>query len=94
MISEIADWARLVNLVLCAAVIAGMAVNWQVFARATRGWQMLSLAMGALVGSALIGTVETLIYDRPAPGIRTYLITLALGWALVAMILIRRDRRR
>lgn len=86
-----ADWARLVNLLLGALVVAGMVIQRRRFLRADRSEMFLRSAVGAFVAFSMVGSWETLIDPDPAPGIRSFLLTLALCWLLLSMWLDRRD---
>lgn len=86
-----ADYARLVNLILGAACLLGMVVQRRRFLAADRSEMFLRSAVGAFLAFSMVGTWETLTDPDPAPGIRSFLLTLALGWLLLSMWLDRRD---
>ena len=86
-----ADWARLGNLFLGALVVVGMVAQRNRFLHADRSEMFLRAAVGAFVAFSMVGTWETLTDPDPAPGIRSFLLTLALGWLLLSMWLDRRD---
>lgn len=92
VIESTADVFRVLNLALCVAVAASMAFCWRAYLASPRDEQFLRLSVGAYTVALTIGTVETLIHT-PAPGVRTYLFTLALVWSLLAIWLERRDNR-
>lgn len=87
-----ADVVRLINLALCALCTTAMAWDWREFRRRPRADQMLRCAVGAFVIGSAIASWETVLDPSPAPGIRTYLICIALSWLLLSILLDRRDR--
>ena len=86
-----ADYARLLNLILGAACVLGMVVQRQRFLHVTRSEMFLRSAVGAFLLFSIVGTWESLAGPDPAPGIRSFLLTFALGWLLLSMWLDRRD---
>lgn len=90
-IDSITDCARLLNLTLGLCCLLGMVAQRRRFAHADRSEMFLRSAVGAFVAFSMVGTWEALADPDPAPGIRAYLLTLALGWLLLSMWLDRRD---
>ena len=90
-IDNTADYARVLNLLLGCCCVLGMVVQRHRFLHADRSEMFLRSAVGVFLVSAMVGTWESLVDPDPAPGIRSFLLTLALGWLLLSMWLDRRD---
>lgn len=93
MIDSAVDIVRSVNLVLIVLVLVLMALRWRLFLTLQRGLQMLTLGFVALIIATGWATLETLTARVTVPGIRSWIIMLALVWALAALTMLWRDRR-
>ena len=84
IISEPADYLRLVNIALVVANLLVLALRWRAVHHADRSDLLRGQAVVLMVIVIGWGSVETLIDDSPAPGIRTYLWTVVLIWLLLS----------
>jgi hypothetical protein len=91
--TDLYDVLRVANCVLAVTVLVGMLLLARVWAAEPYPHRLVGLATAALVLVALVGSAES-VHQDAAPGVRVPLVTVALIWLAVALVVAARNRRR
>lgn len=92
---DFSDAVRVVNIVLSLLCVVLLLKTWRRSLGMGSSYAMLRLSILYLLTFALLGSVETLLqHASAAPGVRTYVLFVALCQLLYALWLSRRDDQR